>query len=165
MKNTIKQFIDKYGVNKIHYSIYTYGNSVVRVVSFNSSFPPSANELKAAIDAQPPLSGGPVLEDALHEAFRIYNETEGRPGAKKVLVVVTDNNSGTDRKTLSDAVKTVEDKGVLVLAVGVGSVVDRNELEVISPNPLDVISTNVNEIPEVVTDRVMDRILRRKALL
>lgn len=162
MKNTIKKFIDQYGVDIIHYSLIVYGDSIVRVVNFNHTFPPSAIDLKAAIDAQPAISGGPYLEDALQEAFKVFNETEGRPDAKKVLVVMTDENSGTDENSLSTAVKPVEDLGVLVLSVGAGSAVDRNELSVISPNPLDVISPALGENPSVVADRIMERILRRK---
>lgn len=162
MKNTIKKFIDQYGVDKIHYSLIVYGDSIVRAVNFNHTFPPSASDLKADIDAQPAISGGPYLEGALQEAFKVFNETEGRPGAKKVLVVMTDENSGTDENSLSKAVKPVEDLGILVLSVGPGSAVDRNELSVISPNPLDVISPALGENPSVVADRIMERILRRK---
>lgn len=162
MKNTIKHLIDKYGVDKIHYGLIVHGDSVIRVVNFNTTFPISASELKAAIDAQPPLSGGPVLTDGLEEAFRVFNETEVRPNAKKVLVAMTDANSSADANSLSAAVKPVEDIGVLVLSVAVGSAVDRNELSVISPNPLDVISASSNENPSVVAEHIMDRILRRK---
>lgn len=162
MTNTIKQFIDKYGVDKIHYSLVVYGDSVVRVVNFNHTFPPSASDLKAAIDSQPSIRGGPVLEEALVEAFRVFNETEGRPGAKDVLVVMTDENSGADSNSLSTAVKPVEDLGVLVLSVGAGTSVDRTELSVISPNPLDVISPALGANPSELADRIMERILRRK---
>lgn len=162
MKNTIKQFIDKYGVDNVHYSLIVYGDSVIRFVNFNNTFPPSASDLKAAIDAQPPVSGGPVLKDALQEGFRVFNESEGRPDAKMVLVVMTDENSGVDSNSLSTAVKPVEDLGVLVLSVGAGSTVDRNELSVISPNPKDVLSPTLGENPSVLAERIMERILRRK---
>ena len=162
MKNTIKQFIDQYGVDKIHYSLNVYGDAIVRVVNFNHTFPPSASDLKATIDAQPAISGGPYLKGALQEAFKVFNETEGRPDAKKVLVVMTDKNSGADSDSLSTAVKPVEDLGVLVLSVRAGNALDRTELSVISPNPLDVISPALGENPNVVADRIMERILRRK---
>lgn len=165
MRNTIKQLIDKYGVEKIHYSVIVYGDSFIRVVNFNNTFPPSASDLKAAIDAQPPLSGPPVLENPLQEAVRVFNETEVRPNAKKVLVVMADENSGADPNSLSAAVKPVEDLGVLVLSVVVGSGVDRNELSVISPNPKDVISAGLNGNPAIVAEHIMDRILRRKILV
>lgn len=165
MRNTIKHLIDKYGVDKIHYSVVVYGDSVIRVVNFNNTFPPSASDLKEAIDAQPPLSGPPVLTDALQEAVRVFNETEVRPNAKKVLVVMADENSGANANSLSAAVKPVEDLGVLVLSVKVGSGVDRNELSVISPNSKDVISAGLNGNPAVVAEQIMDRILRRKILV
>ena len=161
MKNTMKQFIDQYGVDKIHYSLIVYGNSTARVVNFNHTFPPSASDLRSAIDAQPAISGGPYLEDALQEAFDVFNETEGRPDAKKVLVVMTDENSGADSNSLSTAVKPVEDLGVLVLSVGVGNAVGGSELSVISPNPLDVISPALGASPSGLANDIMERILRK----
>ena len=163
MRNTIKRFIDRYGVNNIHYSIIVYGNQVVRVVNFNRTFPLSANELKIAIDKQPALSGGPVLINALQEAYRVFKESVGRPGAKKVLVVMTDKNSGSRPNFLSQAVRPLEDLGVLVISVGVGDGVSRSELSIISPNPLDVISARLSINPSVLAVRIMERILKRKS--
>jgi len=162
MKSTVKTFINTYGVNKVHYSIIVYGATVIRVVNFNKTFPISANELKAAIDKQGALMGGPFLEGALKEAFRVFNERMRRPGAKKVLVVITDKNSGASPSTLATAVRRLEEKGVLVISVGIGETVERSELKVISPNPMDVISVRLNVNPSVLAERIMDRILRRK---
>lgn len=165
MRNTINRFINTYGVKKIQYSVIVYGNQVSRVVNFNHTFPQSANELKAAINARPPLPGPTVLRNALAETFRIFNETEGRPGAKKVLVVITDSNSPSDnRDTLTAAVRPLENKKVLVISVAIGNV-NRSELLVISPNPLDVISVQSNVDFGVLSEWIMDRILRRKGLL
>ena len=165
MRDTITQFIDKYGVDAIHYSIIVYGSRIFRVINFNHTFPPSANQLKTAINKQPPLSGPPVLTDALEETFRIFNETIGRSKAIKVLVVITDKNSGTDRNALVTAVRKLENdikpKGVLVISVAIGAV-NRSELLVISPNPLDVLSVDVNIGSGSLADRIMERILRRK---
>ena len=162
MKNTVKKFIDTYGVNKIHYSVIVYGNQVIRVVNFNRTFPLSANELKTAIDRQPALPGVPVLTNALKEAYRVFKESVGRSGAKKVLVVITDRNSGSSTNSLSQAVRPLEDLGVLVISIGVGNEVSRSELNIISPNPLDVISARLNINPSVLAVRIMERILRRK---
>ena len=163
MKETVEQFIDKYGATAIHYSIIVYGGRVLRVVNFNHTFPPSANELKTAIRKQPSLSGGPVLKDALDETFRIFNETIGRPKALKVLVVITDKNSEDKKESLSAAVKRLEEhpKGVLVISVALGAV-NRSELLVISPNPLDVLSVGTSINAGILADRIMERILRRK---
>lgn len=165
MKSTVKTFINTYGVNKVHYSIIVYGATVIRVVNFNKTFPISANELKSAIDRQAALTGGPFLKGALQETFRVFNERVGRPGAKKVLVVITDNNSGFSPSTLATAVRPLEEKGVLVISVGIGETVERSELNVISPNPMDVISARLNVNPSVLAERIMDRILRRKTPL
>jgi len=142
-----------------------YGARVIRVVNFNKTFPISASDLKATIDRQPSLIGPPSLKGALQNAFRIFEETLGRPGAKKVLVVITDKNSGAPPSTLATAVRPLEDKGVLVISVGVGEAVERSELNVISPNPMDIISVRLNVNPSVLVERIMDRILKRKAEL
>lgn len=162
MRNTINRFIDTYGADQIHYAIIVYGSSVFRVVNFNHTFPPSANELKTAINKQPPLPGGPVLKDALEETWRIFNETIGRPKARKVLVVITDENSSADKNALVTAVRPLEKSKILVISVAIGAV-NRSELLVISPNPLDVISVGSNIDAGVLSERIMDRILRRKS--
>ena len=163
MRNTIFQFIEKYGAVNIHYSIIVYGDQLFRFVNFNHTFPPSAQELKMAIFSQPPLAAGPVLENVLEETLRIFNETESRPKAKKVLVVVTDKNSPViDVDKLSGAVTPLENNGILVISVAIGAV-NRSELLVISPNPLDVISVDSNIDAGVLAQRIMERILRRKS--
>ena len=164
MRNTINRFIDKYGAVNIHYSMIVYGNQLFRFVNFNRTFPPSAQELKTAINTQPPLDGGPVLENVLDETLRIFNETESRPKAKKVLVVITDKNSPViDKDKLSGAVTPLENNEILVISVAIGAV-NRSELLVISPNPLDVISVEPNIDAGVLAERIMDRILRRKSV-
>ncbi|XP_068760301.1 coadhesin-like [Montipora capricornis] len=159
VKNTLKEFIDKYGVDKVHYSIILYGDLVIRVVNFNRTFPPSADELKASLDAQAPLDGGSGLVDALQETSRIFNETMGRLNAIKALVVITDGNFTNNEDTLSTAVRPLEDEGVLVISVAIGAVTT-GELLVISPNPLDVILANNESNPLALADNIMDRILR-----
>ena len=160
MKNTIKKFIDKYGVDKTHYSFIVFGNQVIRVVNFNHTFPPNANELKAALDAQAPLSSGPILKNVLLEAFRIFNETIDRTNAMKVLVVITDKNSGANKDSLAMSVRPMEDNGVLVISVAIGDV-NRSELLVISPSPPDVISVDRDVEPLTLAERIMGRILRK----
>lgn len=73
-----------------------------------------------------------------------------------------DENFGIDENFLFIVVKLVEDFGVLVFFVGVGSVVDRNELSVILFNFLDVIFLVLGENLLVVVDCIMERILRCK---
>ena len=162
MQNTIIQIIDKYGAVNIHYIMIVYGDQLFRFGNFNHTFPPSAQELKTAIIRQPPLTGGPVLENVLDETLRIFNETERRPN-KKVLVVITDKNSPViDVDKLSGAVTPLENNGILVISVAIGAV-NRSELLVISPNPLDVISVESNIDVGVLAQRIMERILRCKS--
>lgn len=130
------------------------------MVTFNRTFQLSAEELKASLDAETPSGGVPDLAIALQETSRIFNETMDRPTANKALVVITDKNSANDKDTLVTAVRPLEDEGILVISVAVGSV-NGSELLVISPNPLDVIQAYNNTNPSTLAENIMDRILRK----
>ena len=130
------------------------------MVTFNRTSQPSAEELKASIDAETPSGGVPDLAQALQETSRIFNETMDRPTANKALVIITDKNSANDKDTLVTAVRPLEDEGILVISVAVGSV-NGSELLVISPNPLDVIQAHNNTNPSTLAENIMDRILRK----
>ena len=160
MRDTINRFISTYGSKKVHYSIFVYGNSLQRVISFNHTFPPSVGELQQSISKHAPISGPTVLKNALQETQTIFKEIPSRPNAKKVLLVFTDSNSPSDGN-LAQAVEPLEKDKILVISVGVGDV-NRTELLTISPNPLDVLSVKPTAEPGALSKRIMNRILRRK---
>lgn len=160
MRGTINRFISTYGSEKVHYSIIVYGKDVQRVISFNHTFPPNVSELHKAISRHARISGPTVLKNALQETQTIFQEIPSRPNAKKVLVVFTDSNSPSDGN-LVQAVEPLEKDRILVISVGVGDV-NRTELLTISPNPLDVLSVQPRADPRALSERIMNRILRRK---
>ena len=162
MRDTIKQVIDRYGTDKIHYNVIVFGSGAITVIRFKNTLPISPVALKAAVDALPITTGGPALDNALEEALREFEQPASRPNAKKILVVISDKKSGLSRSILTTAVRKLENKGVLVISVGIGSAVDRDEFKVLSPNPLDVIIVPVSEIPALLAVRIMERALRSK---
>lgn len=83
-------------------------------------------------------------------------------GVKKVLVVIMDKNFGVFLKILVIVVRDLEDKGVLVIFVGVGEDVEWSELNVILFNFMDVIFVWLNVNLIVLVERIMDRILKCK---
>ena len=158
MKNTAKRFIDEYAAN---YYVIAYIDGVMRVVNFSRTFPASANDFSAGLDAPAAPSSDPLLTSALQEAFIAFqNGTFGQSNNRKALVVMTNINSTADKNSLETAVRPLEESGILVISVPIG-VVNRSELLVISPNPLDVISVDNTIEPFILADRIRERILRK----
>jgi hypothetical protein len=99
MKDTIKDIIDRYGTDNIHYSVIVYGARPVIVTSFADAIPTAA-VLKRRIEAAPREQGGAALDRALEEAKKIFEGRGGRANAKKILVVITDVDSGVSKNDI-----------------------------------------------------------------
>ena len=87
MKDTITYIIETYGTEKIHYSVLVYGDTVTTEIHFGQT-PPSAEQLKAAIEKLPATTGTPDLEKALEEAVKMFQDGDRRPLTRKVLLDV-----------------------------------------------------------------------------
>ena len=85
-------------------------------------------------------SGGRTRTDSalrvMSQEFYTYDKGS-RPGVPKVLVVVTDGKS-SGREPLSEAVKGLRKKGVLIYSVGIGDRIKMEELREISRTDRDI---------------------------
>ena len=159
MKKTIKAIITRYGIDKIHYSFIVFANTATIKVDFGKTFP-SKDALKQALDGIPKENGATGLDKALEQAKALFESNDVRPNAKKVLVTLMDEASNIADAALVKKVRPLEDKGVLVISVGIGSEVKAAELRVISPNPQDVILVSKDEPPTQLAVEIMERVLR-----
>ena len=83
------------------------------------------------------LSGGTRTGHALHRLrTKVFDERFIRSGADRIIVVFTDGQSGDYRRTTLEA-KLIKKSGVKIFVVGIGSYVDREELEDIASKPTD----------------------------
>ena len=85
MKDTITYIIETYGTEKIHYSVLAYGDTATTEIHFGQT-PPSAEQLKAAIEKLPATTGTPDLAKALEEAVKMFQDGDRRPLTRKVLL-------------------------------------------------------------------------------
>ena len=159
MKRTIKLIITRYGIDKIHHSFIVFGSVATTKIDFGKTFP-TKEALKQALDKIPKEDGGPALDKALEEAKVLFESGNVRPNAKKVLVIVMDKASNIPEATLVKKIRPLEDIGVLVISVGIGSEVKSAEFNIISPNPKDVIVVPKNEVHTELAVRIMERVLR-----
>ena len=160
METTAKQFIEEY--EYVNYYVIAYVDGVLKMVDFSFGANESnaaARPARRAVGASEPLIK--VLEEAL-VAFQ--NTALGESNNRKALVVMTDISSSADKNSLEKAVRPIEESGILVISVPIGAV-NRKELLVISPNPLDVISVDRNILPLPLAQRIGERIIRKNHFL
>ena len=135
MKSVIKQIIDKYRKGQLQYGLIVFGNSATIKVNFGDAFD-NENKLKRFVEAVPRASGGPKLDSALKEA-KILFEQSSRPEAKKILVVLTDAKSTGSLDSLRQRAQALDDEGVVIISVGIGSDADPKDLKVVSAGKHD----------------------------
>lgn len=100
-------------------------------------------DLNQAIDNLPLEKGNAQIDKALHVAStELFTDVGGaRPGVQKVCIVLTNVKQPAveDAEALKDAVRPLHLAGVRVIAIGVTSSVDWNELRSITEDAKDVI--------------------------
>ena len=163
MKRTVQSIVEKYGVNRIHYSVIVFGSVAVSHIDFSTSIP-DRDELIRKVVRLPKSTDGPDLEKALEKAKQVFELQEVRPNAKKVLVVILDNASTSNKKELTKAVHVLVNRSVLIIGVGVGSAVDPEQLEIITEEIRNVIRVGTDKNPDELAKEVMAIILRSKFL-
>ena len=72
-KDVIQKFIDKYGIQKVKYSLLTFGNEPSVHFKFNSTL----DEVKMLMEMISVPSGGALLHKAMETAVELFNEAEG----------------------------------------------------------------------------------------
>lgn len=94
MRDVIKRIIRQYGMRRIHYSVITYGDPPQIKLKFINNIKDD-KALEAFIDTIAVNNAGGDLAAALQSAQRMFDEGESiRSGSKKVLVLITDKQSG-----------------------------------------------------------------------
>ena len=168
MKEIIKAIIDRYGTDKVHFSVIVYGN--VTTISFNfRSSTPDQEQLKRDVNRLKMVPGPPNLEEALREARLLFESIEVRPNAKKVFVVLTDTSRRQDIVALRTAAAALRSKGVLILTAGFGKDANQigDQMKVLTITPSDYIGVPnyPTERPVVIAEAIMYKAFLGKLFL
>lgn len=161
MKDVINYIIVTYGTQKIHYSVIVYSETASIEIKFGQT-PPSPQQLKTVVENLDIGTGTPDLAAALRKASEMFDDDERRPLTRKVLVIMADSSSGSTVDDVKTAAKPLVDTDVLVIPVVVGEEGDPDELVNTTPDKTNVIETGKETDPEVVGEKIMDKIRGRK---
>ena len=157
-KETIISIIDKYGANNLHYAVIFFGNDAETIVDFENYT--TSEQVKRLLADSRRMSGGPALEEALKMSMEVFKSPGAREDARKVLVVITDKKSASLSDRVRSEANMLEDMDVQVIPVGIGSEIDRLEMEEITPNISDVITTSTLDKPRQLGEEIIVKVLK-----
>jgi len=155
IKEVIQDLIDRYGVQRVYYSIILFGRDPSVRIRFTQQL--SEESLKNAVESLPRPSGGSSLQAALEKAREVFDEGS-RPDSKKVLVVILDQKSESTTAGVKDAASKLEDDGIMVIPVAFGSRADTDEAEATTPNKANFVPINDTALPTECAEEISQRI-------
>lgn len=139
-KNFVKQVAKSFGLapDQSQAAMVLYSNSASVQARFGQYA--TTDEFVKAVDGLPYERGLTRIDKALDlAATEIF--PEARAGVPKLALLITDGTQtpAADAKGLKEASEPLRKAGVRVLAVGVGSGVDRDELRLVTETEDDVV--------------------------
>lgn len=118
------------GPDTIHASVIVYSTLIGQTIPFIPFKPKTLLTILARNLKQPKVGTNTARGiKKMREYFRI----QGRPNAPKVMVIVTDGRSTRPSETIAEA-ELAKREGIVVIAVGVGTQIFRDELRQIATN-------------------------------
>ena len=140
IKNHTVAMLDNFTISEpeTHVGIIEFSDEPNVIFPLNEVF--EANLAKDKIRAIVPSAGKErVTDEALRKAAdKVFNpKSGGRPGASKVLIIVT-NGKSTGKEPPKRAIKPLKEKGVRVYVVNIGEDTDKDELKDIVPTEKNI---------------------------
>lgn len=167
MKDAIRKIMNdfRYGDGNIQYGVLVYGATVGTTLQLGDPTYNSILDLRKYIKTLPKQASDPQIDKALQEALKIFQGANARPGAKRVLIVLTDKKSTTSEVVIRASARLLEEEKIRVIPVGIGSEADRGELRSITPHKSDVIDAEKEEEPWRLARELIIKILTGKGAL
>lgn len=102
----------------MNYGLVVYGASSQIVLQLRDRVP-NESTLKKIIDSASPNSGDSSLAKGLEVAKMLFDGTQ-RKDVRKILVVITDTETGNDKNTIRSLVDSLTNQNVHVIPVAIG---------------------------------------------
>ena len=161
MKDTLQSIVSTHEAENIHYTVVSYGAETRTIVDFQDTFP-DEEALIEKLESLSAVAGTPDLGLALAEAKKAFEASGARINAKKILVIIVDNSSGSTEEDVLKSAIALEDSEVKVIPVGIGSQVNREELEKTTPYKKNIVEVPTKENPESLGKKIMDKVRESK---
>lgn len=157
----IKDIVSKYGINKMHYSLGTFGSTLNVIIKFSRQVNSNA-QFMGLVDTVREVPGSSDLAKALEESPAMFTEENGgRPNAKKILVVIIDNKSDSSSDDTEDAAAVAREAGIRVIPVGLDRA-DKGELQKTTAVEEDVLTPSDSDSAQNIAKDIIRRALNGK---
>jgi hypothetical protein len=166
MQNIMRSIANRYSVGRIHYSVIVVnGSTPATVYKFGIVFPNKEVVSIALAKIKMSTVGGSSLDNALELAKTNYEFAANvRSFALKIVVIITDMQSGISETVLRGSFSSLQNAGIRVIPVGIGSEVDVMEMNYITAYKDQVVLMSPDKSYVYNGEEVMDRMLRSKWL-
>lgn len=171
VKDHVTIMLDNFNISEhdTHVGIVEFSDKANIILPLNQLFEP--NLVKKKVKAIVPSGGKEkVTDEALQKlADEVFDpKSGGRPGASKVLIIVT-NGKSTGKEPPKRAVKPLKEIGVRVYVVNIGEFTDKDELKDMVPTEKNIyrVETPIKKdkkpivAPKLVED-IKDDVKKRK---
>lgn len=160
MKEIIKSIFEKHGVGSIRPAVIVYGDMASVRLNFDEVIT-DLNDLRKRIDNLIRNSGTPDLTEAMSLARVVF--VGARPHVKKVLVIITDDQSDSKSWEIKMKARELEEDEIEVVSVGIGAEVNIPQLKETTSYKENVIATNnTGGNTDELTDRILEIMLKSK---
>lgn len=131
MKDCILKMINRFGVYRFHYSVIIFGTTSTTYLDFGTSFP-YREALITRVNALVKQGGSSGILDALGKANTIYSLSSVRSNSVRGLAVILDKPTGKTIAELQNAVKPINEKGVIITTSGIVGEASYDELQALT---------------------------------
>lgn len=133
VKNNLKTFLDNFNIseNGTHVSMIFFANTASLLFNLSDARYFSNQAVKQRIDSvKDKLFSGTRTDLALMKAHdEMFQSLNVRRKRSQVLMIFTDGNTADESAPYSETVPPIEDMGVNIIAIGIGSGIKDSELE------------------------------------
>ena len=159
--DTVRKIMGDFGFGNgnIQYGAIVYGATIGTTLQLGDPSFKRIEDLRDYIQKLSKQTSDPQIDNALREALKIFQGPNARPGAKQVLIVLTDKKSTSSEEVIKTSARLLEDKNIRVIPVSVGSDADPDELRSITPYKGDVIKAKKDEEPWRLAREIIIKIL------
>ena len=157
MQDTITSVLDTYSMDVIRVGVIVFGQDT-------EALPIQQNldsNLQTAIGNLIPKFGNPDIPSAIKEAIKMFKNS-GRPSARRVLVVISDQASDTSQEDIKAEAERLTQEDIILISVVIGDQADPKELEKFTPH--NVTETTSDEDPKELASKIMVLVLTGKSV-
>lgn len=159
MPDIIKSIVYRYGIKRVRTSIIVFGDKPIRVFDFGYDFP-NIKVLLDRIDNLPNKeTANPDILKSLEETKKLFEDAPTRKNARLVLVTIMDRSSNVPEDKIKSSVRDLQNKGIMQIAVVIGSEIPREQTDSLTIFRNNVIKTTADTPSWNTGEEIITRII------